>query len=234
MWRKASGFGHPILCGMGEVRTVTTAEKIKVLIIDDHEIVRQGLRVSLENFPDFEIVGDTGDARTGIDLCLKYHPHVVLMDIVMPLMDGVTATKLLLEKCVGTQVIALTSFASDDNVQKALQAGAISYLMKNVSVEELARAVRYAYDGKATLAPEAAQVLIRSATQPPALGHDLTERERDVLALMIEGLNNREIAERLVISSSTVKNHVSNILDKLGTISRTQAVALAVEHKMLG
>jgi two-component system, NarL family, response regulator LiaR len=218
---------------VGELGKIMAVEKIKVLIIDDHEIVRQGLRVSLENFSDFEIIGDTGDARMGIDLCVKYQPDVVLMDIVMPIMDGVTATKLLLEKCPASQVIALTSFASDDNVQKVLQAGAISFLMKNVSVEELANAVRYANDGKATLAPEAAQVLIRSATQPPALGHDLTERERDVLALMIEGLNNREIAERLVISSSTVKNHVSNILDKLGTISRTQAVALAVEHKMI-
>lgn len=212
---------------------MTPSQKIKVLIIDDHEIVRQGLQVSLENFTDFEIMGDTGDARNAVELCLKYQPDVVLMDIVMPLMDGVTATKMIREKCPGTQVIALTSFDSDDNVQQALQAGAISYLMKNVSVEELVNAVRNAFEGKATLAPEAAQVLIRSATRPPALGHDLTQRERDVLALMIEGLNNREIAERLVISSSTVKNHVSNILDKLGTISRTQAVALAVEHKML-
>ncbi|MBZ0280649.1 MAG: response regulator transcription factor [Anaerolineae bacterium] len=207
--------------------------KISVLLIDDHEIVRQGLRVSLENFEDFDVIGDTGDARKGIDLCVKHQPDVVLMDIVMPIMDGITATKQIREQCPDTQVIALTSFERDDQVQQALQAGAISYLMKNVSVEELANAVRKACDGKATLAPEAVQVLIQAATRPPALGFDLTEREREVLALMIEGLNNREIAERLVISSSTVKNHVSSILDKLNTTSRTQAVALAVENKML-
>lgn len=209
------------------------SKKISVLLIDDHEIVRQGLRVSLENFEDFEVIGDTGDARKGLDICIKNQPDVVLMDIVMPIMDGVTATKLIREQCPETQIIALTSFDSDDHVQRALQAGAISYLMKNVSVEELANAVRKAYSGKATLAPEAVQVLIQAATRPPALGFDLTEREREVLGLMIEGLNNREIAERLVISSSTVKNHVSSILDKLNTTSRTQAVALAVENKLL-
>ncbi len=212
---------------------MTESEKIKVIIIDDHEIVRQGLRVSLENFDDFDIVADTGDARVGLELCIRLQPHVVLMDIVMPAMDGVTATRLVREQCPGVQVIALTSFDSNDNIQQALQAGAISYLMKNISVDELASAVRKAAGGQATLAPEAVQVLIRAATRPPAVGHDLTEREREVLALMVEGLNNREIAERLIISSSTVKNHVSNILDKLGISSRTQAVALAVEHRLV-
>jgi two-component system, NarL family, response regulator LiaR len=207
--------------------------RIRVLIVDDHEDVRQGLRVSLENFTDFEIVGATGDARNVVELCLICQPDVVLMDIVMPLMDGVTAIKLLRDKRPDIRVIALTSFDSDENVQLALRAGAISYLMKNVSVEELAIAIRHAYEGKTFLSPEAIQSLIQAVTRLPTLGHDLTEGERQVLALMIEGLNNREIAQQLVISSSTVKNHVSNILDKLGTVSRTQAVALAVEHKML-
>jgi NarL family two-component system response regulator LiaR len=207
--------------------------KIRVLIIDDHDIVRQGLIVLLENFDEFEIVGDVSDARRGLELCGEQCPDVVLMDMVMPVMDGITATKLVREKCPTTQVIALTSFNDEENIQKALKAGAISYLMKNVSVDELANAVRKASRGQATLAPEAAQVLIAAATRPPSVGHDLTDREREVLSLMIEGLNNREIAERLVISSSTVKNHVSSILDKLGTTSRTQAVALAVENKIV-
>jgi NarL family two-component system response regulator LiaR len=207
--------------------------KIRVLIIDDHDIVRQGLIVLLENFDEFEIIGDVSDARRGLELCVEQCPDVVLMDMVMPVMDGITATKLVREKCPTTQVIALTSFNDEENIQKALKAGAISYLMKNVSVDELANAVRKASRGQATLAPEAAQVLIAAATRPPSVGHDLTDREREVLSLMIEGLNNREIAERLVISSSTVKNHVSSILDKLGTTSRTQAVALAVENKII-
>jgi NarL family two-component system response regulator LiaR len=158
---------------------------------------------------------------------------VVLMDMIMPRMDGITATEHIRQACPDTGVIALTSFSDEENVQAALKAGAIGYLMKNISGDELANAIRRAAAGESTLAPEAAQVLIRATVRPPALGHDLTDREREVLALMIEGLNNREIGEQLVISSSTVKNHVSSILGKLGTTSRTQAVALAVEHHIV-
>lgn len=208
-------------------------EQTKVLIIDDHSVVRKGLVALLENFSDMQAVGDIGDARQGIELCARVGPHVVIMDMVMPDMDGVTATRLLRERFPHVQVVALISFNDDDNVQQALKAGAIGYLFKNASVDEVADAVRRAHRGQGTLAPEAAQALISAATRPPLPGHDLTVREREVLALMVEGLNNREIAERLVISSSTVKNHVSNILDKLGTTSRTQAVALAVERKII-
>lgn len=208
-------------------------EKIKVLIVDDHDMVRKGLIVLLENFDEFTVVGEAGDGEAGVDLCRRHKPDVVLMDMIMPRMDGIAAIKIIRQISPETQVIALTSFNEPDNVQNALKAGAISYLMKNVSVDELANAVRKASRGQSTLAPEAAQVLISAATRPPAVGHDLTEREREVLALMVLGLNNREIAERLIISSSTVKNHVSSILAKLGTVSRTQAVALAVENKMI-
>jgi two-component system, NarL family, response regulator LiaR len=128
---------------------------------------------------------------------------------------------------------ALTSFNDEDNVQQALQAGAISYLMKNVSIDELANAVKKAAQGVPTLSPEATRSLINASTRPPQLGYNLTSRELEVLALMAQGLNNREIGEKLFISAATVKNHVSNILDKLGTTSRTQAVALAVENKMV-
>jgi NarL family two-component system response regulator LiaR len=208
-------------------------EPIKVLIIDDHYMVRRGLIALLENFDDFSVVADIGDARIGAELCNQYRPDVVLMDIIMPGMDGIAATKIIREQCPDTQVIALTSYHDEVRVQDALKAGAIGYLMKNVSVDELAQAVRRAHQGQPTLAPEAAQALITATVRPPALGHDLTEREREVLSLMVEGLNNREIAERLVISNSTVKNHVSNILDKLRTSSRTQAVAMAVEHRII-
>ena len=213
--------------------TLHKAEKIKVLIVDDHDMVRKGLIVLLENFEDFEIVGDAASGEMGVRLCQQRQPDVVLMDLVMPGMNGIATTQAIRQNYPDIQVIALTSFNEENTVQEALKAGAISYLMKNVSVDELATAVRKAYVGQSTLAPEAAQVLISATTRPPAVGHDLTEREREILGLMIKGLNNREIAEHLIISSSTVKNHVSNILSKLGTTSRTQAVAMAVENKIV-
>lgn len=209
------------------------AEPIRVVIVDDHNMVRRGLVVLLQEFDDLTVVGEAADGELAVDLCRRQEVDVVLMDMIMPRMDGVTATRLIRESCPGTQVIALTSFSDETNVQAALKAGAVGYLMKNISGDELANAIRRAREGQSTLAPEAAQVLIRATTRPPIIGHDLTEREREVLGLMKEGLNNREIGERLIISSSTVKNHVSSILSKLGTISRTQAVALAMEHKLL-
>lgn len=208
-------------------------EPIRVVIVDDHNMVRRGLVVLLQEFDDLSVIGEAADGEFAVDLCRRQDVDVVLMDMIMPRMDGVTATRLIRESCPGTQVIALTSFSDETNVQAALKAGAVGYLMKNISGDELANAIRRARDGQSTLAPEAAQVLIRATTRPPIIGHDLTEREREVLGLMKEGLNNREIGERLIISSSTVKNHVSSILSKLGTISRTQAVALAMEHKLL-
>jgi two-component system, NarL family, response regulator LiaR len=208
--------------------------KIRVLIVDDHYMVRKGLIVLLENFADeFEIVGDAGNAEDALYFAKQYQPHVVLMDMLMPETDGIEATERIRKECPNSQVIALTSYSEEDQIQRALKAGAISYLMKNLSVDELANAVRKAAVGQSILSPEAAQVLIRATTRPQAIGHDLTEREREVLVLMKEGLNNRQIADQLVISNSTVKNHVSNILAKLGTSSRTQAVALAVEHKIV-
>jgi NarL family two-component system response regulator LiaR len=203
---------------------------VRLILVDDHDMVRKGLRVLLEQFDDLEIVGEARDGEAAIDLCRQLKPDVMLLDMIMPRMDGLTALPLLRQHCPETQVIALTSFGDSDTVQSAIKHGAISYLLKNVSGDELASAIRKAKQGQPVLSPEATQVLIRAATQPPAVGHDLTDREREVLALMTEGLNNRTIGERLFISSSTVKNHVSSILGKLGTISRTHAVAIAIEH----
>jgi NarL family two-component system response regulator LiaR len=155
------------------------------------------------------------------------------MDMVMPEMDGATATRLIRQQCPAVQVLALTSFKEQKLIQNALQAGAIGYLLKNVSADELAQAIRAAHAGRATLSPEAAQALVFAANQPPEPGHDLTERERAVLALLVEGLNNTQIAGRLVVSPSTIKSHVSNILSKLGVASRSEAVALAVRNKLV-
>jgi len=212
---------------------MTQANPIRVLLVDDHAVVRSGLAAFLLAFDDLELVGEAASGEEAVRLCEQSRPDVVLMDLVMPGMDGATATRAIRERCPQIQVIALTSFKEKELVEGALEAGAIGYLLKNVSAEELADAIRKAHAGKPTLAPEATQVLIQAARQPPAPGFDLTEREREVLALMVEGLSNPEIAERLVVSPSTVKFHVSNILSKLGVASRTEAVALAVQHHLV-
>ena len=212
---------------------MSSSDKIKVLVVDDHNMVRKGLIVLLENFSEFEVVGEAADGEMAVTLCRQFHPDVVLMDILMSGMDGIEATSIIRENFPDTKVIALTSSSDEATIQNALKAGAISYLMKNVSVDELAEAVRKAYAGQPTLAMEATQALIAATRRPPEVGHDLSEREREVLVLMVDGLNNREIADRLTISNSTVKNHVSNIFSKLGTTSRTQAVAMAVERKIV-
>jgi NarL family two-component system response regulator LiaR len=206
---------------------------IRVMIVDDHDMVRSGLEVMLETCDDLVLVGDMSSGEEAVQLGPQIQPDVVLMDLVMPGMGGVEATRRLRQLCPDTQIIALTSFKEKELVQQALRAGAIGYLLKNVTIDELADAIRAAHLGKSTLAPEATQALIEATTQPPPPGFDLTDREREVLGLMAEGLNNREIAARLTISRSTVKNHVSNILSKLDATSRTEAAILAVQHKLL-
>jgi NarL family two-component system response regulator LiaR len=212
--------------------TITPSQPIRVMIVDDHTMVRRGLATFLKVYDDLEMVGEASSGQAAIQLCAQLQPDVVLMDMAMPDMDGATATRNIRKQSPSIQVIALTSFKEETLVQSALQAGAIGYLLKDISADELAMAIRAAHAGRSTLSPEAAQALVHAASQPPAPGLDLTEREREVLTLMIEGLNNTQIAGRLTVSPSTVKSHVSNILSKLGVSSRTEAVTLALRNRI--
>jgi NarL family two-component system response regulator LiaR len=212
---------------------MTESKPIRVMLVDDHAVVRSGLSTFLLVFDDLELVGEAKNGDEALRMCDRLQPDVILMDLVMPVMDGATATRAIRHRYPHIQVVALTSFPEEDLVQKALQAGAISYLLKNVSADELADAIRKAYAGRATLAPEAAEALIHQANRPPKPGFDLTDREREVLTLMVTGMNNAEIADKLVVSRSTIKFHVSNILSKLEVTSRTEAVALALQEKLV-
>jgi NarL family two-component system response regulator LiaR len=203
---------------------------IRVMLVDDHTMVRRGLATFLKAFEDLELAGEADSGEAAIRLCAEVLPDVILMDMVMPDLDGAAATRAIRQQFPQVQVIALTSFKEGALVKNALEAGAIGYLLKDVSADELVQAIRAAHAGRATLSPEAAQALVETANQPPAQGLDLTEREREVLALMVEGLNNTQIAGRLTVSSSTIKSHVSNILSKLGVASRTEAVTLALRR----
>ncbi len=208
---------------------------IRVMLVDDHAVVRSGLSAFLLAYEDLELIAEASDGAEAVRLCERSQPDVILMDLIMPRMDGATATRAIRERYPDVQVLILTSFKEDNLVQDALRAGAIGYLLKNVTATELADAIRSAHRGRPTLAPEAAQVLIHAATAHRELvpGHDLTERERDVLNLMVKGMDNNEIADSLIVSRSTVKFHVSNILSKLHATSRTEAVAIALQNGLV-
>ncbi len=211
---------------------MTETPAIRVIIVDDHAVVRSGLRFFLRAFDDLHLVGEATNGQESLRLCDKVHPDVVLMDLVMPGMNGVEATGEIRRRHPDIQIIALTSFPEEDLVQSVLKAGAISYLLKDVSAHDLANAIRAAHAGRPTLSPEAAEALIHQVREPK-LGADLTKREREVLALMTEGLSNAAIAEKLVVCEATAKFHVSNILSKLDVSSRAEAVSVAFQHDLI-
>lgn len=213
---------------------MTEAKPIKVMIVDDHPIVRDGLKSVLLAADDMVLAGEAGSGREALARCRESLPDVILMDVVMPGMDGLETTRAVLGQYPEVKIVVLTTFPEEDLVQKALAAGAIGYWLKNAPADALADAIRSAYAGQATLAPEATQALIQARTHPRKLGYDLSGRELEVLALLVDGLSNDEIAERLVISPGTVRHHVSACISKLGASNRTHAAALAVEHGLTG
>jgi NarL family two-component system response regulator LiaR len=212
---------------------MTDQAPIRVLIVDDHPIVRDGLRNMLLAFDDLVLVGEADDGRAALTFCQQNTPDVILMDIIMPGMDGILATRLIRKGYPQVKIIILSSYPEDVYVREALEVGVTGYLLKNTPIDALANAIRSACSGQLTLAPEIAQALIRIERTPKKPGSDLTEREREVLALIVEGLSNDEIAEKLVISPATARHHVSACIQKLEAANRAQAAALAIKYNLL-
>ena len=212
---------------------MNSTDPIRIVIVDDFMMVRQGIATFINVFDDFKLVGEAKNGETAIQVCEKVRPDVVLMDLVMPGMDGTIAIQMIHQELPNIKIIALTSYKDEELVLKALQAGAMSYLLKDVTAEELAQAIRAAHAGRTSLATEAAIALVHAANQPVPPGYNLTDRELDVLALMVDGLSNPQIAKELTVSPSTIKTHVSNILSKLEVTSRSEAVALAVRCQLV-
>lgn len=206
---------------------------IRVFIVDDHAMVRRGLAAFLRAKPDLQLVGEASDGAEAITLCERLQPDIVLMDLVMPETNGIEATRAIRGRWPAIHVIALTSFDDKELVREVLAAGALSYLLKNVSAEDLAEAIRAAHSGRSTLAAEAVKALIQPAQPELRPGEDLTAREREVLALMVRGMTNPQIAAQLVVSRATAKAHVSSVLSKLGAANRAEAVALALQRKLV-
>ena len=218
----------------GVMPTDALSSPTHVLVVDDHTVVRNGIAFSLLAFPDLEIVAQAATGEEALRFCTDAEtlPDVVLMDLMMPGMGGIPTIQQMRAEYPQVQVIALTSFQEGSLVEEALQAGAIGYLLKDVSIEDLAKAIRLAHRGMPILAPAAAQALVHTVVRrPPAIGQDLTERERGVLALLAEGKSNLQIAEQ--ITPATVKFHTRSIRSKLGTSSRTETVATALNYHLV-
>jgi two-component system, NarL family, response regulator LiaR len=208
--------------------------KIRVMIVDDHLVVRKGFAMFIKSDEGLVLVGEATNGKEAVELCKQVKPDVILMDVMMPEMTGIEATHIIRSQHPNTQIICLTSFNDDNSlVQKALEAGALGYLFKDISIEDLSHAIRSAYAGIPILAPEATRMLISAKTKRSAEDFKLSERELEVMRLLVDGMSNPRIAQELTISRSTVKFHVSSILGKLGASSRTEAVSLALQHDLI-
>jgi len=212
---------------------MTSNAVIRVMIVEDHNILRSALVSVVDTFSDMQVVGQAANGVEALEICSQIQPDVVLMDLEMPVMDGPTTIRHLRESFPKVRVIALTNFLDEKRLQETLSAGALSYLLKNVTVDELSMVIREAYNGRRILTQEATHILIAKIRQPPLADFNFTPAEKPILALLVQGLSNKEIAAQLVSSVSTVKHHVSNILSKLNVSSRTAVIALAKQHKLL-
>ena len=212
---------------------MSESQLIRVFLVDDHAMLRSGLKNFINAYDWMVLVGEAANGTEAVEFCAEQDVDVVLMDMVMPEMDGIEATRRIMALGKPIKIIILTSFQEQDMVEQALRAGAMGYLLKNVNAGELAQAIQAAYAGRSTLAPEATQALINATRQKPDVGSDLTERELQVLALLVKGLSNEEIGAHLGISMATTKYHLSNIYSKLGAKSRVEAVTMALEHKLV-
>jgi len=212
---------------------MNTSQAIRVMLVDDHNVVRSGLATFLRAYEDLELVGEAKNGLEAIQLCHRNKPDVILMDLMMPEMDGIAATHAILQEYPDIKIIAMTSFEEEELVQGVLAAGAISYLLKNVTADELVTAIRAASLGKSTLSPEAARVLVQATRPTKQPSYNLTGREMEVLTLVVQGESNQQIADQLIVSVATVKAHISNILSKLEVSSRAEASAYAIKHKLV-
>jgi NarL family two-component system response regulator LiaR len=212
---------------------MNSSQQIQVLLVDDHNVVRSGLATFLKAYEDLQLVGEAKNGREAVNLCREKKPDVILMDLMMPEMDGIAATHAILADHPDIKIIAITSFEEEELVHGVLAAGAISYLLKNVTSDELAKAIRDAVAGKSTLSPEATRILVQATRPKEQPWLDLTEREMEVLNLVVQGQSNRQIADAMFISVATVKAHISNILSKLQLSSRAEAIAYAIKHKIV-
>lgn len=212
---------------------MTRDSLIRVLIVDDHPVVTRGLSAVIKAFDDLCLAGEASSGEEAIALCERVQPDVILMDLLMPGMGGIEAIRNIRERWPCMYIIALTSFGEKEIVEEAIKAGAMSYLLKNVSADELVKAIHEAVSGRSNLSPEITELLIQDIRKTSRKEYGLSNREQEVLRLIITGLSNNSIANRLVISQSTVKFHVSNILSKLGTTSRTEAASIAIRNHLV-
>jgi NarL family two-component system response regulator LiaR len=212
---------------------MNASQTIRVMLVDDHNVVRSGLATFLRAYDDLELIAEAKNGSEAVKLCREKKPDVILMDLIMPEMDGIAATRAILADYPEIKIIAMTSFEEEQLVHGVLAAGAISYLIKNVTSDVLAKAIRDAVSGRSTLSPEAARVLVQATRPTKQPSFDLTEREMEVLNLVVQGHSNQQIAEALVISLATVKAHISNILSKLQVSSRAEASAFAIKNKLV-
>lgn len=209
-----------------------STDPIRIVIVDDHAMLLKGLGVFLKSYPDLKLVGEAANGKEALVLCAEQRPDIVLMDLMMPIMDGITATRLIHRDFPDIAVIILTSFGEERLIKEALEAGALSYLFKKISADNLAAAIRAAKRGVATYAPEVTQILVQSLHSPKFMFDVLTPREREVLGLMVKGFGNNEIARDLNITVSTTKSHVSSVLSKLGVASRTEAIIMVLARNV--